>query len=78
MTENWLPALTTDNAEAGYELAIRLSRLAVKFTQPDAHIRKNLRTEYEQNAELLISLSSVVAINFQTVAAANNYWKKQE
>ncbi|MGL4608707.1 MAG: hexameric tyrosine-coordinated heme protein [Trueperaceae bacterium] len=36
MAESWLPSLITENPQTGYELAIRLSRLAVKSTQPDA------------------------------------------
>jgi len=31
---------------------------------------------YSNNADSLIAASQVVAINFQTVAAANNYWRK--
>lgn len=75
MTETWLPTLITDTPEAGYELAVKLSRVAVKMTQPDAQIRDELREIYERDANSLIASSQVVAINFQTVAAANNYWK---
>lgn len=33
---SWLPSLMTDTPEAGYDLAVKLSRYAVKLTQPDA------------------------------------------
>jgi hypothetical protein len=29
---SWLPSLQTDTRESGYELAIKLSRMAVKIT----------------------------------------------
>lgn len=75
MPDSWLPTLTTATPEAGYALAIKLSRMAVKFTQPDAEIRETLRPAYESDASALIAISAVVATNFATVAAANQYWK---
>ena len=65
-----------DTPQAGFELAITLSRRAVKYTQPDDEVRKRLRPVYSQDADSLIAVSQVVAINFQTIAAANNYWRK--
>lgn len=75
MTDSWLPTLITDSPQAGFELALKLSRLGVKFTQPDAETRDRLRPEYADDAAALIASSQVVAINFQTVAAANGYWR---
>ncbi|MGE6369355.1 hexameric tyrosine-coordinated heme protein [Planococcus kocurii] len=74
--ESWLPTLKTDTPEEGYELAVKLARKAVGMTQPDESIRKKLRPVYANNADSLTLASQVVAINFQTVAAANNYWKE--
>ncbi len=34
---SWLPSLMTDTPEAGYDLAVKLSRYAVKLTQPDSY-----------------------------------------
>ena len=76
MADTWLTSLITDTPQAGFELAITMSRRAVKYTQPDAAIREKLRPVYSNNADSLIAASQVVAINFQTVAAANNYWRK--
>ena len=75
MSESYLPTLITQTPEEGYQLAIKLSRLAVKFTQPDADVRDRLRPAYAENADSLTLVSQVVATNFQTVAAANNYWR---
>jgi len=72
--ESWLPTLKTDTPEEGYNLAVKLARKAVGMTQPDAEVRETLRPVYANNADSLTFASQVVAINFQTVAAANNYW----
>ncbi len=75
MAESYLPTLITATAEEGFQLALKLSRLGVKFTQPDAAVRDRLRDDYAENADSLTMASHVVAVNFQTVAAANNYWR---
>ncbi|MBT2571141.1 hexameric tyrosine-coordinated heme protein [Planococcus sp. ISL-110] len=72
--ESWLPTLKTNTPEEGYELAVKLARKAVGMTQPDENVRKKLRPVYANDANSLTFASQVVAINFQTVAAANNYW----
>ncbi|MEM7424491.1 MAG: hexameric tyrosine-coordinated heme protein [Pseudomonadota bacterium] len=71
---SWLPTLKTETPEEGYQLAIKLSRMAVKLTQPDDAVRGRLRADYANNADSLTMASHVVAVNFQTVAAANGYW----
>lgn len=78
MTQEWLPSLITNTPQEGYDLAVKLSRVAVKMTQPDADLRAQLRPEYETDSHALISISHVVAANFSTVAAANNYWRDTE
>lgn len=75
MADNWLPSLQTATPQEGYELAIKLSRMAIKYTQPSAEVRDKLRPVYGENADALIAVSQVVATNFQTIAAANAYWK---
>lgn len=75
MPETWLPTLKTASPQEGFELATKLARLGVKLTQPSAEVRGKLRAAYEQDASQLIASSQVIAIHFQTVAAANNYWR---
>ena len=70
----YLPTLKTASPEEGFELALKLSRLAVKFTQPDEAVRTKLRAIYEADAQALIATSHVVSTNFQTIATANGYW----
>lgn len=75
MTDSWLPSLLTATPEDGYALAVKLSRTAVKLTQPSAEVRERVRADYAENFDALIAISQVVATNFQTVAAANGYWR---
>ena len=76
MADTWLPTLITNTPQEGFELAITLSRRGVKYTQPDVNVLKSLRPEYAKSADSLTAASHVIAINFQTVAAANGYWRK--
>ena len=76
MSDIWLFSLITETPQQGFELAITLSRRGVKYTQPDVDTLKKLRPDYANNAEALTAASHVVAVNFQTVAAANHYWRK--
>ena len=75
MAETWLPTLKTATPQEGFELAAKLARLGVKLTQPSAEVRDRLRASYEQDSAQLIASSQVIAVHFQTVAAANNYWR---
>ncbi len=73
--ETWLTTLITKTPQEGYELAIKMARMGVKYTQPSAEVRDKLRPAYAESANSLTAASQVIAINFQTVAAANNYWR---
>lgn len=73
--EPWLTSLITETPQQGYELAITMSRKGVGYVQPDNEVKKKLRDVYAENADSLTFASQVIAINFQTVAAANNYWR---
>ena len=73
--DNWLPTLITATPTEGYDLAVKMSRMAVKMTQPDAEVRDKLRPVYAEDTDALIASSQVVATHFATVAAANGYWR---
>nr|WP_306268635.1 hexameric tyrosine-coordinated heme protein [Pararhizobium sp. IMCC3301] len=74
--DNWLPSLITATPTEGYDLAVKLARIAVKKTQPDADMRDRLRKDYEADANALIAASHVVATHFATIAAANDHWRE--
>jgi hypothetical protein len=67
--------LITATPEEGRQLAVKMARLIIKLTQPDAEMREKMRPAYANDASLLIAIGHTVAIEFATIAAANNYWK---
>lgn len=73
--EPWLKSLITKTPQEGRELAMMMARKTIAAIQTDPEIRKKLRPAYDSDTEQLIASAQVVAIEFQTVAAANNYWK---
>ena len=68
-------SLITKTPEEGRQLAVKMSRLIIKITQPDAAVREKLRPVYAEDAAMLLAVGQVVATEFATIAAANNYWK---
>jgi len=57
-------------------LAVKMARLIIKATQPDAEVRTKLRDIYAQDAMMLIAIGQTVATEFAVIAAANRYWLK--
>ncbi len=73
--EVWLKTLLTDTPQEGRELAIKMARKSIAAIQTDPEVRKRLRKDYAEDTAQLISIASVIALEFQTIAAANNYWR---
>ena len=69
-------SLITPTAEAGRALALAMARHMIHNIQPDLDALKAGRPNYSTNPDSLIAASQVVAIEFQTIASANNYWRK--
>ncbi|MDW6064653.1 hexameric tyrosine-coordinated heme protein [Streptomyces sp. FXJ1.4098] len=67
--------LITGTPEEGRELALKMARLVVKATQPEEATRARLRPGYAESADSLIAVAHVVAVEFATIAAANDYWR---
>lgn len=76
--EIWLKSLITATPQEGRELAVKMARKSIAAIQTDPEIRKKLRDDYASNTKQLIDSANVIAIEFQTVAQANNYWKTNE
>lgn len=68
-------SLITETPEEGFARAIELARKAVTETQPNKDVLHALRPGYAHDPNSLIAASHVVAVHFQTVAAANDYWR---
>ncbi|SDB52133.1 Hexameric tyrosine-coordinated heme protein (HTHP) [Desulfonatronum thiosulfatophilum] len=71
-------SLITATPEEGFQLALALARKGVTETQRDKEVLKQLRPAYAHDPDSLIAASHVVAVHFQTIAAANNYWRDNE
>ncbi|ASK66299.1 hypothetical protein CFK39_11245 [Brachybacterium avium] len=68
-------SLLTATPEEGRRLAVTLARKTIGFMQPDASVREVLRPAYANDADSLTAAGQVVATEFQTIAAANDYWR---
>lgn len=68
--------LITKTPEQGRALAMLIARHTIHNLQPDLDILICGRRQYSVDPDSLIAASQVVAIEFQTIAAANNYWRK--
>lgn len=68
-------SLITATPEEGRALAMKMARLIIKSTQPDAAVREGLRPLYAENADSLLAVAQCVATEFATIAAANDYWR---
>lgn len=68
--------LITATPEEGRALAMLISRHTIHNIQPDLDVLKEGRKSYAKSPDSLTAASQVVAIEFQTIAAANNYWRK--
>jgi len=67
--------LITSTPEEGRQLAVKMARLIIKITQPDAEKREKMRANYSEDPGLIIATGQTVATEFATIAAANNYWR---
>ena len=67
--------LITATPEEGRALAFTMARHSIHTIQPDLDVLAGDRPAYSSNPDSLIAASQVVAIEFQTIAAANDYWR---
>jgi hypothetical protein len=68
--------LITPTPEAGRALAITLARHSIHAMQKELEILMAGRPKYADDPMGLIAASHVIAVEFATIAAANNYWRK--
>jgi hypothetical protein len=61
--------------QEGFELAVKLSRLAVMVSQTCDDNRRGAHPMQPDDASQLIGAAHVIALNFQTIAAANDWWR---
>src|SRR5215470_11837864 len=75
MDKRWLPTLNTTTPQEGFELAVKLSRLGMMVSQSHNDVGKGSRPVYRHDRAQLIAAAQVIALNFQTIAAANEWWR---
>ncbi|KZL06540.1 hexameric tyrosine-coordinated heme protein [Pseudovibrio sp. Ad26] len=69
--------LITKTPEEGRQLAMLIARHTIHNIQNDLDELKQGRSVYSVNPDSLTAASQVVALEYQTIAAANNYWRGQ-
>ena len=74
--EDYVPSLITATPYEGRQLAIKLARKSIGEMQSDSAVKKEVRGQYSRDGGMLIDAAEVIAIEFATIAAANNYWRK--
>jgi hypothetical protein len=76
-TESLVPnnSLITATPEEGRALAIALARHSIHAMQKNIEVLMSGRAQYAHDPYGLIASSHVVAVEFATIAAANNYWR---
>jgi hypothetical protein len=67
----------TSTPEEGRALALALGRHSIHARQPNMDVLKAGRPKYSENPDSLIAASQVAALEFATIAAANNYWRQR-
>lgn len=73
--EDYMPSLITKTPFEGRMLAIKIIRKTIGAIQQDSRIKKFVREKYEDDPQLLMYATELVAIEFKTIAIANNYWR---
>jgi hypothetical protein len=68
-------SLIVATPEQGRALAILMARHSIHAMQKELEVLVNGRAQYAHDPYGLIAASHVVAVEFATIAAANNYWR---
>jgi hypothetical protein len=75
-TDDYMPSLITKTPLEGRMLAIKIVRKTIGTIQRDPKVKNDIRKKYQDDAQLLMHAAELVAIEFKTIAIANNYWRK--
>lgn len=72
---DYMPSLITKTPLEGRMLAIKIVRKTIGTIQRDSGIKMAVRQKYQDDPALLMQATELVAIEFKTIAIANNYWR---
>lgn len=76
VSEDYMPSLITSTPYEGRLLAIKIVRKTIGTIQKDGPAKHRVREKYAEDPALLMSAAELVAIEFKTIAIANEYWRK--
>ncbi|MBT3162220.1 hypothetical protein HTV80_03720 [Streptomyces sp. Vc74B-19] len=68
-------SLITSTPEEGRSLALTMARHTIHHIQPDLDVLQGARPNYSTTPDSLTAAAHVVAVEFATIAAANDYWR---
>ena len=74
--DNYVPTLITETPYEGRQLAIKMVRKTIGTIQTDAAAKHRVRAKYAEDPALLMDAAELVAIEFKTIAIANDYWRE--
>jgi hypothetical protein len=78
MKECWLSTLHTDTPQDGFELAVKISHLGMMVSQTSADDGCGAHPIERNSSTQFIQIAHVIALNFQTIAAANDWWRQPQ
>lgn len=73
--DDYMPSLITETPLEGRMLAIKMVRKTIGTIQQDPGVKRAVRSKYQDDPQLLMYAAELVAIEFKTIAVANNYWR---
>ena len=73
--DNYVPTLITETPYEGRQLAIKLVRKTIGTIQTESAAKHRVRAKYAEDPALLMEAAELVAIEFKTIAIANDYWR---
>lgn len=75
-SNDYMPSLITDTPYEGRQLAIKIVRKTIGTIQTDSAAKHRVRAKYAEDPALLMNAAELVAIEFKTIAIANDYWRE--
>jgi len=75
-SDDYMPSLITATPYEGRQLAIKIVRKTIGTIQTDGAAKHRVRAKYAEDPALLMNAAELVAIEFKTIAVANDYWRK--
>jgi len=74
-SKDYMPSLITSTPLEGRMLAMTIVRKTIGTIQRNPEIKHAVRKQYQDDPQLLMQAAELVAIEFKTIAIANNYWR---